>query len=426
MEQNHRATHVLLDSSCSCEEIDGGAAGIVEVQPPRIWVLTSDRIGDNAQAIALADALMEPYAVKAFGNRFGAITANFILGPVAPGLVTAEPSTFRPPWPDLVIAAGVQSEPVCALLRERARREGRYIRTAFLGRPWLDPHHYDVIITTPQYQVPPGSNVIAVDFPFHRVDRTAALAQAEKFAPLLGGLPPPYIAILIGGGAVNRYSFDRHAARRLAQVVNERSAKLGGSLLVTSSFRTPTDSLAFFKKHLSRPSLFFDWHKPTPLNPYLAFLGLAERIIVTGDSITMLAEACEAGKPVDIFDLGEGRFSMHQNNTVRWTGKPDWVQRKSLLRAFLKDAKVRLISKVLPTRLHRDTREMHQRLVLSGHASWIGEERLLYARFSQQESLKGVAARIRTLLSHTEKNGRHQEIQTEGAPIRVQSSTSRV
>jgi mitochondrial fission protein ELM1 len=40
----------------------------------------------------------------------------------------------------------------------------------------------------------------------------------------------------------------------------------------------------------------------TGQNPYLAYLGLADQIIVTHDSISMASEACFTGKPVYIWE----------------------------------------------------------------------------------------------------------------------------
>ncbi len=36
-------------------------------------------------------------------------------------------------------------------------------------------------------------------------------------------------------------------------------------------------------------------------NPFYGFLGLADAVIVTGDSISMCSEACATGKPVYIY-----------------------------------------------------------------------------------------------------------------------------
>src|SRR5882724_5931923 len=125
-------------------------------RPPRVWVMLSAREGDNAQVLALAEALGWPVEVRRFENRPGALVANLLLGPTLRSLVRGESSVIRPPWPDLVIAAGTQSEPVCRRIRHQAERDGRRVRLIFLGRPWGKPHHYDLVVPTPQYQVPHG------------------------------------------------------------------------------------------------------------------------------------------------------------------------------------------------------------------------------------------------------------------------------
>ena len=44
------------------------------------------------------------------------------------------------------------------------------------------------------------------------------------------------------------------------------------------------------EKHLPGNATLFRWSEDTEDNPYLALLGLADRIVVTGDSISMLVE----------------------------------------------------------------------------------------------------------------------------------------
>ena len=56
-------------------------------------------------------------------------------------------------------------------------------------------------------------------------------------------------------------------------------------------------------------------------NPYFAYLGAADHIVVTGDSVTMISEACSTGKPVYVVDLdgGSPKFSRF-HNTLRDAG----------------------------------------------------------------------------------------------------------
>ena len=46
-------------------------------------------------------------------------------------------------------------------------------------------------------------------------------------------------------------------------------------------------------------------------NPFFGILGLADSLIVTGDSVNMVSEAASTGKPVHVVDLkgGSGKFT---------------------------------------------------------------------------------------------------------------------
>jgi hypothetical protein len=107
----------------------------------------------------------------------------------------------------------------------------------------------------------------------------------------------------------------------------------------------------------------------------LPFVGLADVFIVTGDSMTMLAEAAEMRKPLYIFDMGEGRFCMRGGTATGSTeAGRDLIWFVGLVRAAIKDAKVRLIGKFLPDRLVRNTDPIRKYLIDAGYAAWLGED----------------------------------------------------
>lgn len=340
---------------------------------PRVWALLSETTGDNAQVLALAEALGWPFEIHRFENRRGAVVANLFAGPIFPRMVKHVSGEFGPPWPDLVIAAGTPSEPICTQIRLAGRRAGHPIHQVFIGRPWAELDQYDLIITTPQYCIPPAPNVMTIELPLHRVKATDIAREAMVWAPQLAHLPRPYVAVLLGG-SISRYTLDDRACKRLALEASALVASTGGSLLICNSYRTPRYAVKVLTEHLRVPCYIFDWHKGSERNPYLAFLGLADQLIVTGDSMSMLAEACATGKPVHIFDLGEGRYGMRQP-PARQRGivvRHPWLI--SRLRAWAKDWEVKLIRAVLPVRLHRETGNIHRRLVQSRKATWLGDE----------------------------------------------------
>jgi mitochondrial fission protein ELM1 len=362
---------------------------------PRIWALLSPRQGDNAQVLAVAEALGWPFETRRFSNGPGAIAANLIAGPDVPGIVRHDPGEFDPPWPDLILAAGTQSEPICARIRRNAQRDGHRTRLVFLGRPWMDPGHYDLVVTTPQYRVAPAPNVMEIDLPLHRVTAEGVAGEAARWAPRLAHLPRPWIAVFIGAG-INRYTLDSRAAKRLAL---ESAALAGkGSLLVCGSYRTPPRAMQVIQENLPVPACIFDWHRSDGDNPYRAFLGLADGIIVTGDSMTMLAEACATGKPVYIFDLGEGRFAMRQDPPPHPSVAVAHPWLMSALRARAMDLKVRFTNSIIPRRLHRDTRPIHRKLIASGRAVWLGDDFPVDCSTPSIDDVSRVAARVRGLV----------------------------
>ncbi len=57
-------------------------------------------------------------------------------------------------------------------------------------------------------------------------------------------------------------------------------------------------------RRVCRPSArLFAWGPQAGDNPYLALLGLADRFVVTGDSISMMVEVARLGRPLAIFPL---------------------------------------------------------------------------------------------------------------------------
>jgi hypothetical protein len=87
--------------------------------------------------------------------------------------------------------------------------------------------------------------------------------------------------------------------------------------------------------------------------------------------MSMLVEACATGRPVSIFDLGQGRYSMrYAASRGSWRGEaPSRVP----IAARLRSARFRLTTSLLPARYRRDVHAIHRYLTEAGLASWLGE-----------------------------------------------------
>ncbi len=263
-------------------------------------MLAGDKPGDNAQCLSLAAALGWPTEVKDLRYRRLERRGRFpFRSAVRFELDVAASSPLAPPWPELVIGCGRRSVPVALGIRERA---GGGTRLVQLGRPRANLADFDLVVTTPQYRLPERANVLQLGAPMHRRDEAALARAAAEWEPRLAHLPRPRIALLVGGQA-KPFVFPAERARALALEASRLAAAEGGALLVTTSRRTPEDAVEALTAALTGPHHVHRWSGGGDANPYLAFLALADAFVVTGDSASMLAEACATGRPVYLFDL---------------------------------------------------------------------------------------------------------------------------
>ncbi len=365
------------------------------VRVPRVWALLAHKAGDNSQVTALAEALGWPVEEKRFVYKPYELATNLVLGITMAGVERKQSSTLEAPWPDLIISAGRRNEPICRWIQKQAAPHR--VRLVHIGRPWARIENFDLIVTTPQYRLPVRPNVLHNKTPLHRINTDRLRGDAEAWAPRLSDLPKPYIAVMIGGNS-GPFSFDRAAAEQLARQASEMARACGGSLLVSTSARTPQPAIDAFVDTVSCPAHIYRWSRGATDNPYFAFLGLAESIIVTGDSMSMLAEACATHKRVYIFDLGEGRYAMRESVAAASRRTPrlrPWWKgwEKARWNAFW----YRQMMRFGPQRLSRDIRIVHRHLVDSGLAVWLGDDFPLEKPLPALQCVSRAAARVRAL-----------------------------
>lgn len=277
------------------------AASLMEQnKPPRVWVLTGPRAGDNAQVIGLAEALGWPFEEK-FLSYFAVRSkrSNRLIG-ASLSSVKAGSDVLMPPWPDLVLGVGRRSVSVARWIKEQS---GGKTRLVHLNRPRAPLSWFDLVIATPQYRMQPAPNLRRIARPFHRVNKARLEEARARWEPLFKDLPRPWIAVL-GGGDAPPFRFSPQAAAKLAEFAVSAARQSGGSLLVTSSFRMSKNAEDRLMETIEQaPHHAFRWKRDAEDNPYFGYLALADRFIVTGESISMLCEAAQTGKPVTMFPV---------------------------------------------------------------------------------------------------------------------------
>lgn len=315
-----------------------------------IWCLLGRKAGDNTQVRALADELGQGYQEKHIFARPWELFTHLALKITLAGIDTAQSSDLEAPWPDLVISAGRRNEPVARWI---AQQSGGRTRLVHIGRPWAPFDSWDLLITTPQYFLPQLPNILHNSLPLHRVSPEHLQEAGEQVLPLIAHLPRPRIAVLMGGDS-GRFVMTEQKGKQLGAWANQLAIRAGGSLLVTDSARTPTAAGDAMQAQLQGPHMCHRWGRDEG-NPYQGMLALADAFLVTGESMSMLGEAAETGRPLYIFDMGDaGR---------PWCTLPHSYRYKPLSH--------RLAMRLAPQRMRRDIGRIQDALVNAGRAQWL-------------------------------------------------------
>jgi hypothetical protein len=269
------------------------------------------------------------------------------------GIDRTASSPLQAPWPDLVISAGRRNEQVARWIRQQS---GGRARLVHIGRPWAPLEAWDLVVTTPQYFLPQQANILHNSLPLHRMSRDQLAGAAEQLRPRLAGLPRPWIAVLVGGDS-GRFVLTPEKGARLGEQASQLALACGGSLLVTDSPRTPAAAGDALQAALAAPNVCHRWGKGGD-NPYRGLLALADAFVVTGESMSMLGEAAAMGRPLLIFDVGDG--------DTRWWRLPHNYRYKPL--------SYHLAMRFGPARMRRDIGNIQLALVQSERAAWLAQD----------------------------------------------------
>lgn len=265
------------------------------------WTLSDGHAGNARQAAALAAALgldgvrdvilaprapwrwLAPRRMPGSTHAFGAAFARGLASP-----------------PALAIGCGRQAALATRLLRTAGSRVVQVLD------PRLDPAHWDLVVA-PEHDRLAGPNIISMLGSLHPVD-DAWLAGARADFDLFAQLPAPRTTLLVGGPTAQARYDDAAFARDLGALAARLRAE-GGSLLATTSRRTPAAWRALVQQHLAGiPGVRWfapGTHGTDEDNPYPGMLAWGDRIACTPDSVNMLSEACATRVPVMVLGLGQ-------------------------------------------------------------------------------------------------------------------------
>ena len=405
--QRNPVAHVWLDLERAADRAGYHIAGASQPtpsptlgDPPSVWVLTADKPGHATQAFGLADALGWPYEEKRLAFTKTATTHKRLFGvrgATCIGLDRARSAQLAAPWPDVVIAAGWRSARVARWIRNHSQGKTRLV---LLGRKGGHlTSRSDIVVSCGHFRQPPHPRRIETVAPLTLVTQQRLEAAAAEWREILEPAPHPRIAVLVGG-ATARYRFDSDTARRLGEAIRTFAHDVDASLFVTTSRRTGEQTCYALQQALGPVWHMHVWQAGQPTNPYLAYLSLADVLIVTGESESMLAEAAATDKPLYIYPLPErpAQLGVRLKEWLIRRAQQPRRNKRGTVRPQRGLAYVcgRLIERgaVQP---RRDLNAFHQALVQHGFARFFGEPFRFASRPRLQE-FDTVARQVRHLL----------------------------
>lgn len=298
------------------------------------------------RAVAAMSAALVPISSaqqKYHGHRFWGFDTDAI-----DSLILAK----RPP--SLVIASGRSTAALSVMLRRHWKES---VPTVQIQHPRVATCNFDVVVT-PRHDYtttasaqgltvaqPEAANVVLTTGTVNRVrpQLLTAAASSSQARSLLDLLPPPRIAVLVGGGTDTWTMSCAYVEALMDRVVEAAAASHSGAVMVLTSRRTPPACVAALRarcdserlkgggsdgKELTDPPRFFFWDPgmldadagadhdddhdrddsssdAPSFNPYLACLSVARLIVVTPDSVSMVSEACAAAVGASVYVADE-------------------------------------------------------------------------------------------------------------------------
>lgn len=265
---------------------------------PRVWLLVGDKVGDNTQIEAIADALGWACERKElrFQQRYAKRRPFFRASLSHVDLDRSD--AIAPPWPDLILTIGRRPSMAALWIKEQS---GGRTKLIIVGRPHRMLEKFDLIVTSALFHLPDRPNVLKLGLPLMRYNAARIAAAVDEWKARFLDLKRPLTAVLIGGPE-DPFRFDVRTAKR---VLEQASSLPGGdgTLIIVTSRRTPPHIVETLSANLPANARIYPWTSDQHRNPYAALLGLADRFIVSGDSISMMVEVARLRKPLAIAQL---------------------------------------------------------------------------------------------------------------------------
>jgi len=189
--------------------------------------------------------------------------------------------------PNLVISCGRKSVIPSILLKKRNPK----IFTIHIQDPKVNLKNFDVIVA-PEHDNLKGDNVYSSKGAIHYITE-AEVYKAKSY--LITKINSQKVVSLILGGPNKYYSFDEAQLLQIFNKIKSIFVSEGYKVIVIPSMRTPKKIINFAIKEMGSCGYVVN---KVDKQAYLSAYALANYVIVTCDSTSMISEAATSGKPI--------------------------------------------------------------------------------------------------------------------------------
>ena len=188
---------------------------------------------------------------------------------------------------DLVISCGRKSVVPSILLKSKNPK----IFTIHIQDPKVSLKNFDIIVA-PEHDNLNGENVFSSKGAIHYITET----EIEKAKPyLVNKIKSNKIVSLILGGPNKYYKFEKDQLVKIFNTIKSEFVPKGYKIIVIPSMRTPREIIDLATKEIGESGYV---ENKVDKQAYLSAYALAEYIVITCDSTSMISEAATSGKPI--------------------------------------------------------------------------------------------------------------------------------
>ena len=232
---------------------------------------------------------------------------------------------------DVIISCGRKSVIPSIHLKNNSNKK---VFNIHIQDPKVDLKHFDFIVA-PEHDSIKGQNVISTKGAIHYLTENE-INENKDYLNSFIKKDKRIIWTLIMGGPTKYYDYSTKNIKEIFTTLSKLSKKHNFQLVIIPSMRTPTNIIQYANDYFGDDhTVIMDVDKKA----YLSALAIAQNIIVTCDSSSMISEAALTGKPIYVASIlpkkNDKRFQKFRNlfrelNIIKNLGEEieDWNYEK--------------------------------------------------------------------------------------------------